>query len=167
MKPRTAIRNCVRWAGWFVFLMVLWLLLTGTLDPQETAIGALVAAVAAVSAVVISVLGIIRWKIRPAWLLRLPALAWRIVADNWRVLSLLVRHLAGRAPVRGTFRALPFDPGGDDSLAATRRALITLAISISPNTYVVGIDNDDKVILCHQLLPSPKESAEEDVLGWL
>ena len=147
--------------------MALWLLLTGTLDPQETAVGLLASAIAATAAVALAAQEIIRLRIRPGWLLRVHRVVGRVLVDNWSALSLLARYLAGRSGVRGAFRALPFEPGGDDSLPATRRALITLAVSVSPNTYVVGIDTEAKVILCHQLIPSPKESARRDVLGWL
>jgi multisubunit Na+/H+ antiporter MnhE subunit len=156
-----------RWLVWFGCLMGLWLVLTSTLDPQETAVGVLASALGATAAVAVGAQEVIRIRIHRRWLLRAHRVVGRVVVDNWLALSLLVRYLAGRAEVRGAFRALPFEPGGDDSLAATRRALITISVSVSPNTYVVGIDAESKLILCHQLIPSSKESARRDMLGWL
>jgi multisubunit Na+/H+ antiporter MnhE subunit len=148
--------------------MALWLLLTGTFDPQETLAGIASAALAATAAVIVEAQDVIHLRPRAAWLLgatrRLPR---RVVVDNWTVLTLLVRCIVTRQEFEGAFRAVPFDPGGDDDRSATRRALITLAITVSPNTYVVGIDRDAKLILCHQLIPSDPESAYDDILGWL
>jgi multisubunit Na+/H+ antiporter MnhE subunit len=155
-----------QWFVWFVALMSLWLLLTGTFDLQEVGIGVAASGIAAVVAVIAAAKQIIRIHLRPAWLRALPSLLTRVVVDNWVVLALLVRVLAGRGEVRGEFRALRFDPGGDDALSATRRALITAAVSLSPNSYVVGIDREAGIILCHQLIPSSKESARRDLLEW-
>ena len=154
------------WFAWFVGLMPLWLLLTGTFDLQELAVGIVASSIAAVVAVIATAKKIIRIHLRPAWLKSVPSLLRRVLVDNWVVLALLVRVLARRGEVRGEFRALRFDPGGDDALAATRRALITAAISLSPNSYVVGIDREAGIILCHQLVPSSKESARRDLLEW-
>lgn len=156
-----------QWLLWTVVLMALWLLLTGTLDPQELVVGAASSGVGALTAVALVAKRIIRLQIRAAWLLRTPRLVRRVLLDNWTVLELLVRRLLGRADIRGEFRALPFEPGGDDSLSATRRALIASAVSLTPNSYIVGIDQESNLILCHQLVPSKPEAAEKDILGWL
>jgi multisubunit Na+/H+ antiporter MnhE subunit len=167
MGQGRAERHGRRWLVWFGCLMGLWLLLTSTFDPQETAVGVLASSLAATAAVAVGAQEIIRIRIDPRWLPHVHRVVGRVLVDNWSALSLLVRYLAGRAEVRGAFRALPFEPGGDDSIAATRRALVIMSVSVSPNTYVVGIDAESKLILCHQLIPSPKESARRDILGWL
>jgi hypothetical protein len=40
-------------------------------------------------------------------------------------------------------------------------------VSITPNTYVVGIDQSQDVILVHQLVPASHEKAADEVLGSL
>jgi multisubunit Na+/H+ antiporter MnhE subunit len=161
-------RYVAHWILWWAALVALWLLLTGTHDPQETLAGIVSAALAATAAVIVEAQGVVQLRPRPAWLLRAARrIPGRVVVDNWRVLSLLVRRILTRQEILGAFRAVPFDPGGDDDRSATRRALMTLAITVSPNTYVVGIDRDAKLILCHQLIPSDPESAYDDIFGWL
>jgi hypothetical protein len=44
---------------------------------------------------------------------------------------------------------------------------MTAAISISPNTFVVGIDRHEKLMLVHQLVPASLEHTTQDVLGRL
>jgi multisubunit Na+/H+ antiporter MnhE subunit len=160
-------RYAAHWVLWWVVLMALWLLLTGTLDPQEVAAGVMASALAATAVVVVEAQGVMNLRPRASWLVRAGRLPGRIVADNWTVLSLVPRRLVTREEIRGAFRAIPFDPGGDDARSATRRALITIAITASPNTYVVGIDRHAGLILCHQLATSDPESAAEDILGRL
>jgi multisubunit Na+/H+ antiporter MnhE subunit len=160
-------RYVVHWILWWVVLMALWLLLTGAFDPQETGVGVGAAALAATAALVVEVNGVVHLRLR-ATIRWLPKAAWlpaRVVTDNWTVLSALVLRIAGRRDIRGAFRALPFDPGTDDADSATRRALLTWAICLAPNTYVVGIDRDAGLILCHQLLLSDPQTARADILG--
>jgi multisubunit Na+/H+ antiporter MnhE subunit len=164
---KRAGRYVAHWILWWAVLMALWLLLTGTFDPQETLAGFASATVAATAAVIVDAQGVIHLRPRAAWLLRATRLPGRVVVENWTVLTLLVRCIVTRQEIGGAFRAVQFDPGGDDDRSATRRALITLAITVSPNTYVVGIDREAKLILCHQLIPSDPESAYDDILGWL
>jgi multisubunit Na+/H+ antiporter MnhE subunit len=147
--------------------MVFWLLLTGTFDPFELAAGVLASALAATAAAMVKMQHIILLSPRPAWLLRVPQLIPRLLRDSWTVLFALIAQLLNRQEMRGQFRALPFEPGGDDPRAATRRAFIAGAITISPNTFVVSIDLERKLVLCHQLVASPKSDARDDILGWL
>jgi hypothetical protein len=45
-----------------------------------------------------------------------------------------------------------FTTTGDDPSSETARALTKGLASLAPNTYVVAIDDDDRVILVHQLV---------------
>ena len=78
----------------------------------------------------------------------------RIVSETVTVFVALARHASGRRRVRGSLVALPFPHGApDDPEAAARRALATAAVSVSPNTYAVGVDSDGDELLIHQLVP--------------
>jgi hypothetical protein len=95
---------------------------------------------------------------------RLPPM---VLSDSLVLARVLYDHVTGRKRANGAFRAIPFKPGGDDATAATRRALVIGAISLTPNTYVVGIDTQADLILVHQLAAAEKASARRDVLGRL
>jgi hypothetical protein len=76
-----------------------------------------------------------------------------VVVDTWRMARLLVRHLAGRERIRGSFRIVHFPPGShDDPRAAARRVVAEWLGCVSPNTYVIGIDEGHQVAVVHQLV---------------
>jgi multisubunit Na+/H+ antiporter MnhE subunit len=147
--------------------MVGWIALTTTLDPAEVAAGAVSAAVAATAAELVLATGMLGFRPRLRWFLRAPRVLRRSLLDTGVVLRALSMHISGRRRMSGAFRVIAFDPGGDDPTSAARRALLTAAISATPNTYVVGIDRGRNMMLVHQLVPAPKRDAERDVLGAL
>ena len=161
-------RRAVLWIAWWLVLMGAWLLLTSTTDPVEMIAGAVAAAIAATVAELVRIQDLQAMRVRPRWLPRAARLPRLIITDTWMVMAALVQRILFRRSVRGKFLALPFDPGDDDDpYAAGRRALITAAISVTPNTYVVGIDADRNLILVHQLVPASPAKAQEEILGRL
>ncbi len=167
MSPRRGPRHLIRFARWWGALMGLWLLLTGTLDPIEVATGAFAAAIGALAASLVQGQEIVRFYPRAAWLLRVVRIPRRLLVDNWIVLSALVLHVVGRKKIVGAFRSVSFRAGGEDTRSATRRALVISALTMTPNSLVVGIDEDNDLILCHQLVPSDPSEARDEILGWL
>jgi multisubunit Na+/H+ antiporter MnhE subunit len=86
----------------------------------------------------------------------------RWLAGSWRVAARVPVHVAlvSRDAVaqlvspqrrRGHFRAVGFDAGGKDREDAGRRALAEALGSLAPNTIVIGIDTERKLLLVHQL----------------
>jgi multisubunit Na+/H+ antiporter MnhE subunit len=151
--------------AWAAGSMVLWMLLTSTVKGSELVAGAIAAVVTAV--VVEAVRERERFAFRPRlrWLRRAVAIPVRVVVESWQVTVALTRHATGRTRVRGTFVAIPFEHGErDDPEAAARRALVTVGVSMTPNTVVVGIDPDRNELLTHQLVPDPA-SLERAVHG--
>ena len=79
-------------------------------------------------------------------------LALRLPVEIWLVSATAIAQLIRpRHNSRGRFRAVAFDAGGDGPGDAGRRALAEALGSLTPNTIVVGIDPDSKLILVHQL----------------
>jgi multisubunit Na+/H+ antiporter MnhE subunit len=161
------MRRAAAWLASWTVLFALWLLLTFHPVVSELVTGALGAALGATAAELVRSQGLVRFGPEPRWLLR----AWRVpkemVSDTAIVFGALWRHLFGGERVQGAWRAVPFAYGGDDARAAARRALVTTAISATPNTYVVGMDKENDLMLVHQLVPAPREEATESVTGWL
>jgi multisubunit Na+/H+ antiporter MnhE subunit len=90
-------------------------------------------------------------RIRFGWIVR----GWRVAVRIPAHIAYVVREafsqlLAPRAR-RGAFRAVSFDACADDSSDAGKRALAEALGSLAPNTIVVGIDTDRKLLLVHQL----------------
>jgi hypothetical protein len=90
-------------------------------------------------------------RIVPWWLLSGWRVALKVPMDIvllcWEA---LVQLLAPR-PARGTFRAAAFRAVDDSPRDAGRRALSEWMGSLSPNTIVVGVDPERKLVLVHQL----------------
>jgi len=89
-------------------------------------------------------------------------LAIRWLARGWRVLVNIPRDIAvlcwealaqllAPRPARGAFRAARFAAGARTPQDAGRRALSEWLGSAAPNTIVIGVDPDRRLVLVHQL----------------
>lgn len=151
----------MRSAGWLVYAFMWWavlfgfyLLLAAKQAVAEAVAGVAIAALGAAAATSTAGAGKLRFRARLPWLAQVARLPGRILADCGIVAVALWRRLVGRHVVSGEFRIVPFDPGGDDAESAARRALVTLGVTLAPNTYVVAVDRERGVLLLHQLVPS-------------
>ena len=154
--------------GWWVFLFLLWMALVLTQAVPEVIAGVAVAAIGAVAAEVVRrsrFVDLLPWGLLPR---RPLSVAWAVLADCWLLTVALWRQLRDREENVGVFRGIAFDAGADDDpRAATRRAAVTAVVSLAPNTYVVGIDREHHNMLVHELVPGPRETTRERVLGKL
>jgi multisubunit Na+/H+ antiporter MnhE subunit len=144
------------WLIWWALLAALWLALVDTVLAPELLAGAVAAAIAATGAV------IVRQQRR---LLLLPRLAWlrsaggplrRAVTD----LAPLARALVRRRDEHGRLVELPYDAVADTPEAAAHRAFTQALGSLGPNTIVVDVDRDRRVLSVHQLVPTADPAAE-------
>ena len=142
------------WVGWYVPLVVLWLAFVDTFARQEVIAGLVAAAVAATAAELVRSQELVRFRLDPRWLRGLPGLPWQVLRDTWLLTVALWRHCTGH-PVRGVFRVVPFPSEADDNRSAARRALVTVLVSVAPNTVVVGVEGDEGELLVHELVPQP------------
>ena len=103
-------------------------------------------------------------RIAPLWL----ATLWRVVVRIPRDIGSLCRAALAQAvaprSTRGAFRAGRFGATGDDPGDAGRRAMTEWLGSLSPNTFVVGVDTDRGLLLVHELRRQ-SDSEQLDPLG--
>lgn len=149
--------------AWWPLLFGLWLLLAGSLEGWELAVGAVASLGCAVLAVGLRRAGMIPFDPGPGWLVRLPRLWWHIVRESWILGGHLYRSVR-EGHREGNFLTLerrwaPGDPG-----ARRERAWLTLAMSMTPNTVVVGFDIPRGWILLHQLVPKEDARASLEAL---
>jgi multisubunit Na+/H+ antiporter MnhE subunit len=162
------IRAVVIWLGWWLFLFVVWMLLVLTQATAEVLAGVFAAAIGATAAEVVRRSGLVEvrpWRMSPRrpWLL-----VFTVVSDCWLLTVALWRQLRWREENVGVFRGIPFKAGHDDDpKAVARRAASTAQISLTPNTYVIGIDRDLDNMLVHELVGGPRDETRERVLGKL
>lgn len=141
------------WLGWWAFCFVLWMLLVFKTEPAEIVAGALAAAWAATGAELVRSHGYAPFAPRLEWSRRLLRLPREVVVDTGRMGLLLVRHFTRGEPIQGCFRIVHFSAGSrDDPHAQTRHAVAEWLASVSPNTYVLGIDERHHVAVVHQLI---------------
>jgi hypothetical protein len=55
--------------------------------------------------------------------------------------------------VNGVFRTVPVSLPDDPAESAAKRALLIMGESFSPNGYVLGIDEDRRLMLIHEIAP--------------
>ena len=163
-KRETRLRSVLSvWILTWIASMLLWLLLTSTVLPSEV-IGGLAASTIAASAIALTKLtdrqlfrprG--RW-FRSAHLLWLPV---QIVSDTGVVFGALARHLFGRGRLRSEFVNVPIRVDGERATRNARDLLVTVRVSMTPNTYVVGIDEDENQMLVHQMVRTRPRSLDD------
>ncbi len=142
---------------WWAVLVGVWLLTLSTVSPPELAVAGAAALPCAVAATVGRHVVDGRWRVRLRWLRWLVLLPVAVVADTCRVLVLPLRGPAG-GQGRGQLRTIPLPdtPPGD----ATRRALATIVVSITPGTFVVDADPDADQLVAHSLVGGPPRMDE-------
>jgi hypothetical protein len=124
----------VSWLAWWGALTALWLVLVADLSLSEVGAGMAAAALAATAAAVARSRGLARFAPKPQWVLLARRLPGRVVLDCWLLIAALGRTLGRQEPIHGVFRTVPFPAGVGDAHSAARRALMTIAISLPPNT---------------------------------
>jgi hypothetical protein len=90
-------------------------------------------------------------SVAPWWLLSL----WRVLLTIPLDIGLLcfeaLVQLGSLRKVRGVFRAVSFEAVDDSPPDSGRRALTEWLGSLAPNTIVVGVDPQRRLLLVHQL----------------
>lgn len=132
---------------------ILWLAYTNNVGYREIIAGSIAAAISTVAGVVFAHQCKVCYRFRLTDLSQAIYLPWHILADTWNVLGAVAKQLFTRAGVCSLTAAVPFEVGGDDPKSAGRRALAVTLTTITPNSIVLGIVRDQRLMLYHQLVP--------------
>jgi multisubunit Na+/H+ antiporter MnhE subunit len=143
----------VFWLAWWATCFSLWVLLVFKTEPAELVAGAVAGALAATGAELVRSRGYAPFAARAVWLRALVHVPGEVAADSWRMARVLVRHFLRGEPVEGCFRVVefPIEPR-EDPRSHARRVVVQWLGCVSPNTYVVGLDEQHQVALVHQLV---------------
>lgn len=151
---------------WWCALFGVWLVLVDSLAHPEVAAGPVAALLALLVVLGVSAHARRHYRARLRWIGVLGHLPAGIVRDSALLGRVLFRHVVLRRPPSGAFRLVPFPAGArDDPESIAWQALATIATSLTPNTYIVGIDDQRGVALVHQLVPSSAERLRRTVIG--
>jgi multisubunit Na+/H+ antiporter MnhE subunit len=159
-----ARNGAIAFATW-VTLFAVWMLLVDSNSLPEMLVGIGASALAAAGSELVRAQRIAQVRIQPRWLRRVWRPVARVPLDVGVVMWALVLQIAGRRKRQGAFRALRFRAAGDDPESTARRALAESLGSLSPNTYVIGVDPDRHAIVVHQLVPRGEAEPTLDPLG--
>jgi hypothetical protein len=154
------------WGVRWLLLFALWLGLTDTRVLPELIAGAVAAAIGATVSGLVTRVRQPRTLSKSLALLRLGPrrlghpLA-RLFVDTALLTGALWRRMIRRQAVGGAFRAAQYRPERPLESAAGRALMVTWG-SLPPNRYVVGLDEEQGVILVHELV---REEAPLEPLG--
>jgi multisubunit Na+/H+ antiporter MnhE subunit len=133
--------------------MGLWMLLVFNTQPAEIVLGAVAAALAATGAELVRSHGYVPFSPDLRWSRALLGLPRAVLVDTWRMALLLAAHFLRGKPIEGSFRIVHFPCGPrDDARDQARLAVSQWLGGVSPNTYVLGIDDRRNVAVVHQLI---------------
>ena len=136
----------------FLFLFGLWMLFVSQLRRAEVVAGVCAAALGAVAEGIVKARRLAKFRPRPGWLALFLWEPWYGLTGAAAVMRALARRLTGKKS-ESQFRGVPFHAGGTDSKSEARRAITITAVSVSPDTIVVGIDRERGFLLLHQIAP--------------
>ncbi len=158
-------RVVTAWLSVWTACFLLWMLLTSTVDHSELIAGIGAAAIAATGFEVVRQHGEPRARPQWGWLKPVPRIPLLVARDTVVVFRELARQLAGgrRRPGRLHIVSLPDVP--DESERNARFLFLTVGVSMSPNTYVIGFEPERGEMLVHQLAPR-RPSSLVDLFSW-
>lgn len=141
-----------RWTGWWLAAAGFYLLIYGELSWVQVLVGLASGGLTASLVLVAERLAGVRFAPGAAWVRRMVwPIPLQVLRDSGRVLIATVRMTAGRG-VHGHFQAVPFAAVQNTPKDAARRALAVLESSLAPNSFVISIDCDHRLLLQHRLL---------------
>ncbi len=138
----------------WVVLFVLWLLYVGPPNRSELVTGAAASLLAAVASESVRGQNLARYYPATHWVFLLRRLPVDVLRDCGRLTGALARWLFLAALPASGFNEIEFPAGGGDARSEARRALAGGALSLPPNSYVIGFDRERNRILLHNLTPS-------------
>jgi hypothetical protein len=146
------MRRALGWVGWWAVLAAFWLVLTDTTKPSELGAGAVAATLATMLAGVVERERLVVWRPRLAWLRGGWRPPLRMLLDTGPLAVALWRRVVLGRRVRGRMRAIRFSRTGRGAEDTAARVLAEGVGSLAPNTFVVGVDREEGVLLVHQLV---------------
>lgn len=143
------MRAAKLFTGWWLILLVVYLLLVGRLALEEIAAGLVAAALAAAALTVVRVQSGWNFSFPPGWLAALS----RAVADAFRGCVIMLKAICERPAKRrsgGRIEEINFDPGNDIPACRARRSLVIAAVSLAPDGFVLGVNRQRHKLVLHR-----------------
>ena len=157
----TSPKQLIRFTGWWLALLGIYLVLVGEVSLAELIFGLLSSLISAIAAEIMRQQGAFHFSIERNSIAPLTRLPREALADSALVLAADCRR-PFESLDSGRFIEIEFNPGDDSAASAMRRALVTAAVSFAPNSFVVLLDAKRCRLLVHQLVPTPEKPRDKD-----
>ncbi len=134
----------------------LYLAFTSNVGFREITAGVVVAGLSTAAAIIFSTAAGVRFEFRLRDVVQAWRLPWAILGDTAKVMQATVMQLFARHGAPTLIAAVGFD--ANDKLLALDAGRCALAITYSsatPNSIMLGIVEEQNLMICHQLIPSP------------
>jgi hypothetical protein len=146
-------RSASRWivpSFVFVALLALWVLAVGNVRPPEVVAGAVAAGLVTIAVERVRRTSSNRARIKLGWLAAGSRQLLHVPMGFVTITIALTHQLLGRRP-GGRFQTLAFQVQGHDRWSVGRRVVALFALSLPPDSYVVGFDLERGTMLVHTL----------------
>jgi hypothetical protein len=132
----------VRWLSWWLVLLGIWLAFVGGVAYTEIAVGAVAAGLVVTAMEGVRSRGLQGLLPEPRVASRALRVPRDVVVECWTVMWDLRTAVVRRRAPHGRLRSVAFQPPGAASRASATRAYMAWLDSISPNDYVVEVDEE-------------------------
>lgn len=144
------VAGIVAWA----LLAGIYLVLAGEASTSEVVAAVVAGLAAALLSVAVRRTGERRFRFSGVpWLHVLGKPALNLATDTARVGAALARTVLRGPEAEGATVRQVFAPGGEDAQDAARRGLVTLGVSLTPNSYTLRIMDERDEMRLHRLAP--------------
>jgi len=145
------MRVLLRWLCSWLVLLVIWLAFVGVVAYVEIAAGAIAAALAVTAMEGVRSRGLQDLLPEPGVATRALRVPLDIAVESWTVMRVLGTAAVRRRPPHGRLQSVSFEPPGTSRTSATR-AFMAWLDSISPNEYVLEVEDEDGRAATHVLV---------------
>ncbi len=151
MRRKVSVRPLFfTWVACWVF----WLILADSTGWREMLVGGASCAVALVAVRAFLLQNRIRFAMRWRFLVEAIHVPKQLVSDTGLLLLVVLRRASGRRG-RSGIMGVAFRRGGDTPPSRARRALAITSLTVTPNTLVLGIAEEEQPFLYHTMVPKP------------
>lgn len=144
-------------------LVACWTIFLGSFDGAEAIIGGIAVAIGTAVSTAAYAVGVARFRPRLIWIAGIWRVPWYVLDDTKAIAAALISRQLFRRPGRSRMVAVPFNPGGSTGRGEARRALAIALTTLAPNSIVLDIDRDERLMLVHEVAPGPTRQLTRDL----
>jgi multisubunit Na+/H+ antiporter MnhE subunit len=143
-----------RFLSAWLALSIFWIVLTDNSGWREILAGGFASAISVLAAAAFVRKGHVNIRLRWNFVKEAIHLAPQLASDTGVLLRTIARRMAGARANSGIV-VVAFQRGGNRPSSRGRRALATTSLTVTPNTLVLGISEEKRILVFHAIVPRP------------